>query len=318
MSQIIPDISHHDPVINWSPVKKNHPFMITKGTEGTNFIDPYLNTFISYCEKYKIPYWIYTFLKKGNELNQAKYLVSVCKKKVGKYFIGYILDIERNNDRSNVAEALSWLNKQGTKTMLYTQYSQYSKYKELIDNRGNNCVWWECRYGKNTGIYNSKYPCHQGVELHQYTDKGIADGIRGKVDLNRLTGEKDLKWFMTPLSQEQEVEPKVSEKEVSKKEEAKKQVNKKESYKDIYPVMPPRGYYQKGDGMTSLTNYPTQLKRMQRLLNWIDDSIKDITVDGQFGQNTENKVKATQKTLGVSVTGKFDQATLKAAKAFKK
>lgn len=306
--KMIPDISHHDPVTNWKIVKNNCEFLIMKATEGVEFIDPTLYSNISYCEKYQMPYWVYTFLKKGNELKQAKFMVSTCKKQVGKYFIGYILDVERNNDKSDIKEALDWLNKQGYKTMLYTQYYQYSKYKDVIQNRGANCAWWEPRYGKDNGVYNPKYPCHDGVDLHQYTEKGKVDGIKGSVDLNRISGKKVLNWFITPLKG---IDSKVDNKPVQSDIQ-------KESYNDIFPTLPPRGYYTKNDGMTSLKNYSTQIKRIQRLVNWVDDSTKDIVIDGQFGQKTENKVKVTQKILGVPVSGKFDQATLKAAKAFKK
>lgn len=313
----IPDISHHDPITSWSTIAKSCDFLITKATEGMYFVDPTLNSFIQYCEKYKIPYWVYTFLKKGNELAQTKYMVSMCKNRVGSHFVGYVLDIERQNDARNIQEALDWLNKQGTKTMLYTQYSQYSKYKDVIANRGNNCAWWECRYGKNTGIYNSKYPCHQGVDLHQFTENGRIDGVKGLVDLNRLTETKPSIWFKIPLTKSDSIKE-AKKQEIQQKVKEDLKANEKVGYKDIFPVMSPRGFFQKGDGISALTNYPTQLKRVQRLINWIDDSTKDITVDGQFGQKTENKVRTTQKILGVPITGKFDQATLKAAKAYKK
>lgn len=309
--KFIPDISHHDPVSSWAKVKDQCHFLIFKATQGTYYVDPTLKKNIQMCEKYKIPYWVYSFVTKGNELAQAKYLVSMCKDKVGKNFIGYTLDIERQSNPDDVQIALNWLNKQGHKTMLYTQYYEYNRYKDVIKNRGSNCAWWEPRYGPNDGKFHTGYPCHDGVDMHQYTENGVVDGIKGKVDLNLLLG-RPLVWFTTPLLKS------GKKKEVT--EDKKENTNKivKKEYSGIYPVMPSRGYYQKNDGISTLTNYPTQLKRMQELLNWIDDSTKDITVDGQFGQKTENKVRTTQKILGVPITGKFDQATLKAAKAYKK
>ena len=124
----------------------------------------------------------------------------------------------------------------------------------------------------------------------------------------RISGKKDLNWFITSLKG---IDSKVENKPVQS-------VIPKETYHDIFPTLPPRGYYTQNDGMTSLKNYSTQIKRVQRLVNWIDDSTKDIVIDGQFGHKTEDKVKVAQKILGVPVNGKFDQATLKAAKAFKK
>lgn len=190
-----PDISHWKPVANWSQAKANCGFIISKATQGTNFIDSTLDSFIRGCEANGIPYWLYTFLNKGNEKAQAEYLVKVCKPKVGKNFRGYVLDVESGNTAAGVKAALDYLKSLGGKCILYTMYAQYNIYKSVIDGRGSNCAWWEARYGKNNGSYSSSYPCHAGVDLHQYTSKGACPGIGGTVDLNRLTGTKAVSWF---------------------------------------------------------------------------------------------------------------------------
>lgn len=191
------DISHYKPVTNWILAKQNCPFLISKATQGTNYIDTTLDSFVKGCEDNGIPYWLYTYLNKGNELAQAKYMVSVCKEKVGKHFIGYILDVEAGNDASNVKQALDYLAGLGGKTMIYTGYAEYSKYKSVINSLPSSCAWWESRYGLNNGSYNSKYPCHSGVDFHQYTSVGNCPGITSKCDLNRLTGTKTESWFKT-------------------------------------------------------------------------------------------------------------------------
>lgn len=190
-----PDISHWKPVANWSQVKQNCGFLISKATQGTGFIDSTLDSFIKGCEANGIPYWLYTFLDKGNEKAQAQYMVKVCAPKVGKYFRGYVLDVESGNTASGVKAALDYLKSLGGKCILYTMYAQYSTYKGVIDGRGSNCAWWEARYGKNNGSYNAAYPCHAGVDLHQYTSKGSCPGIGNTVDLNRITGTKAVGWF---------------------------------------------------------------------------------------------------------------------------
>lgn len=207
-----PDISHWHPVIDWEAVKKNCGFLISKATQGTYFIDDTLDSFIKGCEAHKIPYWLFTFLDYGQELKQAKYLVEVCKDKVGKYFVGYILDVERDNAADNVKEALDYINSLGVKTMIYTGYSDYSQYQNVIASRPTHCAWWEARYGLNTGVYNAKYPCHDGVDLHQFTSKGTCDGIKGNCDLNRIL-QKGEAWYKTPLND-------------TKKEEVKKPMGK--------------------------------------------------------------------------------------------
>lgn len=198
MASYKPDISHHHPVKDWAAVAKNCPVMISKATQGTTYIDPTLGSFIANCELKGIPYWLYTYLNRGSELAQTQYLVRVLSQRVpkdSKLFMGYILDVEAGNTASGVESALRWLNQQGKKTMLYTMYAEYSRYKDVIANRGNNCAWWEARYGANNGQDTSKtYPCHPGVDLHQYTSKGTCPGIPGQIDLNRLVN-KPLTWF---------------------------------------------------------------------------------------------------------------------------
>lgn len=320
---IIPDVSHHDPISSWDAIQQTCSFLITKATEGTKYVDPTLFSFIHACETRHIPYWVYTFLKYDNELEQAKFMVKTCKDKVGKYFIGYILDVERNNEIKGVQEALKWLNKQGYKTMLYTQYSQKDRYKKVIENRGENCAWWEARYGKNEKTYNPKYPAHEGVDLHQFTENGVVNGIRTLVDLNRITGNKPLDWFTIPLKQFSlkdlpEKEPLMALKETAKNPSISPIERKKSHYTGIYPVLPPRRYFELGDGYNWLINWPTQLKRVQQLLNWIDDSTEDLVIDGQFGIKTKDKVIVVQEQLDVPITGKFDKATLTACKKYVK
>lgn len=205
-----PDVNHWHPVVDWTKVKRSAAFLITKATQGTDYVDPTLYDFIKNCESKGIPYWVYTYLTKGNEKAQAQFMVKTCKSKVGKYFVGYIIDVEENNDASDVKAALTYINKLGVKTMIYTGYSQYNLYADVIKSRGKNCAWWEARYGKGTGVYSSKYPCHDGVDLHQFTSNGVCSGISGQCDLNRLTGTLPESWFTTPLPKKQTTTKKVS------------------------------------------------------------------------------------------------------------
>lgn len=205
MGTIIADISHWKPVTNWKQAKENCAVLISKATEGTNFVDSTLDSFINGCENNKIPYWLYTYLDNGNELAQTKFMVNLCKPKVGKYFVGYILDVEVNNKEANVQEALKYLESVSSKCMLYTMYAQYDGLKNVIANRGKNTAWWEARYGANNGLDTSKnYPCHNGVDLHQYTSVGKVGGLyngNAGVDLNKINSTRfDMQWYSTPVS----------------------------------------------------------------------------------------------------------------------
>ena len=197
---MIPDISHHHTVKDWDKVKNNCPFIITKATQGKSFVDSSLKDVIKHCEKRNIPYWVYVYLNKGDELAQARFMVNTCKGLVGKNFVGYIIDVEAGNKSRNVKGALEFLEKQGHKCMIYTMYADYANYRTVIAGRGKNTAWWEARYGRNNGRYNGDYPCHKGVDLHQFTSAGRVDSLTGNIDLNRVTGAgKSLKWFITPL-----------------------------------------------------------------------------------------------------------------------
>lgn len=92
--------------------------------------------------------------------------------------------------------------------------------------------------------------------------------------------------------------------------------SKKKSYPGTYPALPPRGYYQYGDGVTSYKNYPTQIKRVQMLMNWLLD--KNIAVDGRYLNETVNAVNAFKKKAGLKQDGCFNKSTLTAAKEYRK
>jgi hypothetical protein len=86
-------------------------------------------------------------------------------------------------------------------------------------------------------------------------------------------------------------------------------------YTGTFPALPPRGYYQIGDGYKTLTDYKTQIKRVQKLLNWaISSGLKE---DGEYGAKTAAAVEALQKKYGLSVNGKFGKLSLGQCKKIK-
>ena len=192
MGKLILDISHHESVKDWSKLKESVSFLVFKATQGTTFLDPNCYKTIKNCEKYGVPYWLYCFLNKGNELAQAKYMVEKTKGEVGKYFVGYCIDAEMGNTAKNVKSALDYVKKHSKKTMLYTAHHHYDMYRDLVKNLGDNCAWWEPRYS-------TKYKPHDGVDLWQYSETYKCSYISGEVDINRIYGDKyPLAWYLTP------------------------------------------------------------------------------------------------------------------------
>lgn len=90
----------------------------------------------------------------------------------------------------------------------------------------------------------------------------------------------------------------------------------KQGYSGKYPDLPKRGYYKYGDGIYSLKSYQTQIKRVQRLVNWVMDY--SLVVDGEYGQKTDKAVTGLQKRFGLQPNGCFGNKCLKACKNFKK
>lgn len=298
MSKLYPDISHHHPVQDWTAFSEAVGFAISKGTQGTSFIDSYLKTFVSECESHGIPYWLYVYLNKGNELKQTQFLVKTCKPLVGKYFVGYILDVEEDNSADAVRESLAYLKTLGGKCMVYTGWSDYTTYKSVLAGRGDNVAWWEARYGKDDGKYSTSFPCHKDVDLHQFTSNGVCPGVPDKIDLNRLTGNKNVTWFMSANTS------------------ASKPTTAKQHYAGEYPTLPSRGYYRIGDGMLLLSGKRKQIKLVQQLVNWITGG--KLEIDGKYGKLTSAEVVKAQKILKVTADGLFGKATLGAAQAYKK
>lgn len=293
MSKIHPDISHHHQITNKDKFYIQCDFLITKATEGTRMVDKTLESIVRECEKRHIPYFLYGFLHRGEELADAKHLVSTCKPIVGKYFRGYALDVEVNPltktkpTAEGTKKALNYIKGKSSKTMIYTSYCDYDRYKYVIAGRGLSCAWWEARYGLNNGHDTStKYPCHKGVDLHQYTSKGKVSGIDGDIDLNKLTGNKNILWFTGSYSTKKTAStPKLSAK-----------------YKGKLP--------------SSTIKYGSRgiaVGYWQSFLQWRGYSLK---VDGIFGKATKSTTETFQKNHKLKVDGIVGPKTIAVAKKY--
>lgn len=218
MTKLIADISHYVTVENWKKIKETCPFLICKATQGTRIVDSYLDTFIKGCEANHIPYWLYCYIEYATDgTAQAKYLIDKTKDRVGECFIGYAVDAEVNSpnssrveirgklpEESEVRKAIMYIKGLGGKSLFYG-----NDYLKLIKEiRGDSCAIWYPRYGKDTGEYDPTYPVKKAyepyVDIHQYTSKGKCPGLSAKCDLNRLTGKRDLSWFTSKTTKEEE------------------------------------------------------------------------------------------------------------------
>ena len=90
----------------------------------------------------------------------------------------------------------------------------------------------------------------------------------------------------------------------------------KKAYTGTFPTLPKRGYFKKGDGYNTLTSYKTQIRRVQRFLNWALSG--SLVVDGEYGEKTAAACTKFQKTVKITADGLFGKDTLAKAKAYRK
>jgi len=309
----IVDISHWTDGVDWVKASEDAPFIIFKGTQRTDHVDPMLRTYITKCEWYKIPYYIFAYLEKGNEAAQTAFLIRTCEATglLGSYFCGYALDAEEKNSSEDLKKALNVFWQAGVnKALLYTMHSQYKYVKDAVETRPDWVAWWEARYGFNNGKYSSLFPCHKGVDLHQYSEHGKVDYISGTVDVNRLTGTKPLDWFIRHAGYFKKGETGATASPV-----------KTMTYKGLDGrifVFPSRGYWKLGDGMSTNNSEVDRdtIKDIQKLINWISGSTLDV--DGKYGNLTRAAVIKTQELVGVKADGLFGTRTLEACLKYKK
>ena len=91
---------------------------------------------------------------------------------------------------------------------------------------------------------------------------------------------------------------------------------KSATYSGTYPKLPERGYYKVGDGYLKHKDYSTNIKRVQKLVNWILD--RNLAVDGAYGTKTSEAVKDLQRKFGLPVNGCFGRLCLASASNYQK
>lgn len=107
--------------------------------------------------------------------------------------------------------------------------------------------------------YSSTNDYKHPVIMWQYSSSGRVKGLPGKIDVNRWYGKAPDPKPHTPTT-----------------------------YKGTFPTLPKRGYFKKGDK-------GTQVKNLQKLLEWLGYSVGSAGADGEYGKDTASAVLAFEK-----------------------
>lgn len=190
----IADISRHQGTIDWLKANQELELAIFRSSIGGSLDTKYTyNT--QNCIK---PYGAYHYFKAGTTDEAKTEAAFFYKVASAANPLFYAFDIEYSKQNSKTTKpvcqaALETLrNLTNKKVGLYIGQSRYPYIKDIRDKFD---FIWIPRYGKNTGEADTKYAPKYPCDMWQFTSNGHVEGIKGRVDLNKLCGEKKLDFF---------------------------------------------------------------------------------------------------------------------------
>lgn len=205
------------------------------------------------------------------------------------------------------------------KKLLGGNFDDYTVNSAALYKKKNAYYKKNPKVGDQIFFHNGTRICHTGLvykvdSTYVYTVEGNTSGASGVVSNGGGVAKK--KYALSYSKIDGYGRPNYDEKKTSTTTTTTATSTKK-TYSGTFPALPPRGYYTLGDGYKTLTNYTTQIKRLQKFLNWcLDDDL--IVVDGDYGSDTEKKVIKFQKKYGLDADGDFGKKSLAKAKTIKK
>ncbi len=285
------DVSHHQGVIHWEKVKKaGIDGAIIRVSDSTGTMDRQCNRNIKECERLGIPFGLYIYSRAKTKAKVKEEADIILKKANGhKISFPLYIDLEQAGYESYAKMAAeefgTIIEKAGYWCGVYANQNWWLQYLRGL----NRFTKWVARYGTK--------PTVEGTDMWQYTGTGKISGISGNCDMNHCY--VDFPGVITGTSSK----PSGTS-------------NTKKAYSGTFPALPLRGYYKLGDGYKTLTNYTTQIKRIQKFLNWAINA--GLKVDGDYGEKTAAAVATFQKKYGLTVDKKFGEKSLAKAKTIKK
>lgn len=183
----IVDISKWNENINWEVAAPHLDFVIARVQDGSNYVDPFYKGYVQAMREKNISFGNYAFCRFVS-VEDAQVEARDFWNRGDKSATVWVADVEvktMDDMRAGTQAFIDELRRLGAKKVgLYVGHHMYAPFG--MANVNADFVWIP-RYGGNKPAY----PC----DIWQYTETGNVPGI-GKCDLNYLSGDKSLSWYV--------------------------------------------------------------------------------------------------------------------------
>ena len=294
------DVSNHNQQINWSQVKSSGVECVyIKATEGTTYQDPYLNSHYNGAKSVGILTGFYHFLVgSSSPETQAENFYNNIKDKENNLLPCVDLEHSNNEPSEFMDYALRFIQKfKALSSKDICIYACPSFIEEKLDSRLAKYPLWCAHYGVDrpgfTKVWGSSYAGHQ------YTEKGSVPGVTGNVDMNNFN-----EGILTGSQMVQAAA-----------------VNTNNIYIPLQQELNRQGFKDKNGNVLSVDGIPGELTLSAcptvrkgakgNITRWIQEEL-NIEADGDFGEMTEEAVKAFQRTRGLLIDGIVGNETWRA------
>lgn len=191
-------------------------FVIIKATEGTSYVNPYCDGFVSQAETLGKKAGVYHFASGLNAKEEAEYFVKNVKNYIGKAILALDWEIQTLADRTSWAK--EWLDRvyqlTGVKPLIYMNNYTANAYNWKAVASAGYRLWNAYYYNYGTAMgYEPNAPLPEStgafpsVVMYQYTSEGRLEGYEGDLDLNVFYGDAGDWDSFAKVGEEQKPEP---------------------------------------------------------------------------------------------------------------
>lgn len=169
-------------------------FVITKATQGVNYVNPDCDRVIQQCIKIGKPFGVYHYVDGSGAVAEADYFVNNSRGYIGKAVLAIDWESGDNKAWGNygyldtlVARVITVT---GVRPMIYAQASVYASVAPIA--KKYNCAIWCAQYANMTATGYQDKPWNEGAyacAIRQYSSAGRLPGWAGNLDLNKFYGD---------------------------------------------------------------------------------------------------------------------------------